>query len=62
MINWDAIFNLELAVKAFPSVIQGLPYTIGLSLVGFILGAIVAATTHSKKILHSQSQSAFPVC
>lgn len=52
MINWDAIFNLELAVKAFPSVIQGLPYTIGLSLVGFILGAIVGFFVALMKMSH----------
>lgn len=38
MIKWDAIFNIELAQKIFPAILEGLPYTLFLSLVGFFLG------------------------
>ncbi|QTU82679.1 amino acid ABC transporter permease [Carnobacteriaceae bacterium zg-C25] len=38
MIKWEALFNLELAIYAIPRILQGLPYTLGLSLIGFILG------------------------
>ncbi|MFC3927047.1 amino acid ABC transporter permease [Streptococcus caprae] len=37
-INWDAIFNPDLAVYAFPRILQGLPFTLSLSLIGFGLG------------------------
>lgn len=40
MINWRAIFDLDLAIKAIPIILEGLPYTLGLSLAGFILGTI----------------------
>lgn len=41
MIKWQAIFNPELAHYALPRILEGLPYTLGLSLVGFILGTIL---------------------
>lgn len=40
-INWEAIFNIELALEAIPSILEGLPYTLALSLIGFILGTFV---------------------
>lgn len=40
MINWRAIFDLDLAIKAVPLILEGLPYTLGLSLAGFILGTL----------------------
>lgn len=40
-INWQAIFNMELALEAIPSILEGLPYTLSLSLVGFTLGTLV---------------------
>lgn len=36
--NWQVIFNLELAKEALPKILEGLPYTLGLSLIGFALG------------------------
>lgn len=41
MIKWDAIFDFSLAIEAFPSILEGLPYTLSLSLIGFALGTIV---------------------
>lgn len=41
-INWQAIFNMELALEAIPSILEGLPYTLSLSLIGFTLGTLVA--------------------
>lgn len=38
MIKWEAIFNLSLAQKALPAILEGLPYTLSLSLIGFVLG------------------------
>lgn len=38
--NWQAIFNLELAKEAIPKILEGLPYTLGLSLIGFALGTV----------------------
>ncbi|MBF0817951.1 amino acid ABC transporter permease [Streptococcus acidominimus] len=38
--NWQAIFNLELAKEAIPKILEGLPYTLGLSLIGFVLGTV----------------------
>lgn len=40
-INWQAIFNMELALEAIPSILEGLPYTLALSLIGFLLGTVV---------------------
>lgn len=40
-INWQAIFNMELALEAIPSILEGLPYTLSLSLIGFTLGTLV---------------------
>ncbi|HEL9598670.1 TPA: amino acid ABC transporter permease [Streptococcus suis] len=37
-INWNAIFDSELAVEAIPLILEGLPYTLSLSLIGFALG------------------------
>ncbi|MER0122522.1 amino acid ABC transporter permease [Streptococcus sp. ZJ93] len=39
--NWQAIFNLELAREAIPKILEGLPYTLSLSLIGFVLGTIL---------------------
>lgn len=38
MINWNAIFDPRLALEAIPLILEGLPYTLGLSLIGFSLG------------------------
>lgn len=38
--NWQAIFNLELAKEAVPKILEGLPYTLALSLIGFTLGTV----------------------
>lgn len=37
-INWQAVFDPKLALEALPDILQGLPYTILLSLIGFALG------------------------
>lgn len=37
-INWQAIFDPKLAMEAIPAILEGLPYTISLSLIGFGLG------------------------
>lgn len=39
-INWQAIFNIELAIEAIPAILTGLPYTLLLSLTGFLLGTV----------------------
>ncbi|MDQ0222157.1 amino acid ABC transporter permease [Streptococcus moroccensis] len=41
MIKWDAIFSLPLALEALPSILEGLPYTLSLSLIGFLLGTVL---------------------
>lgn len=40
-LNWQAIFNLENAIEAVPLILEGLPYTLLLSLVGFGLGTFL---------------------
>lgn len=40
-INWQAVFNPELAWEALPVILEGLPYTLALSLVGFMLGTLL---------------------
>ncbi|NEW66425.1 amino acid ABC transporter permease [Carnobacteriaceae bacterium zg-84] len=40
MINWQAFFNVELAQKALPIILEGLPYTLSLSLISFLLANI----------------------
>lgn len=46
-IQWEYIFDLELAIDSIPYILRGLPYTIGIALVstliGLILGLILAA-------------------
>lgn len=37
-INWQAVFNAEIAREAVPQILEGLPYTLSLSLIGFVLG------------------------
>ena len=37
-INWQAVFNAEIAWEAIPQILEGLPYTLSLSLIGFVLG------------------------
>lgn len=39
-INWQAIFNIDIALEAIPAILLGLPYTLALSLVGFGLGTV----------------------
>lgn len=41
MIKWQAIFDLSLVPEALPKILQGLPYTLSLSLVGFLMGTTV---------------------
>lgn len=38
MINWQAIFDPQLALEALPKILEGLPFTLALSLIGFGLG------------------------
>lgn len=38
--NWQAIFDLELAREAIPAILVGLPYTLSLSLIGFAFGLV----------------------
>ncbi|MBY5033502.1 amino acid ABC transporter permease [Streptococcus gallolyticus] len=38
MINWQAIFDPKLALEALPKILEGLPFTLSLSLLGFGLG------------------------
>lgn len=40
-INWQAVFNPEIAGQAIPQILEGLPYTLALSLVGFLFGTIL---------------------
>ncbi|MDG3141483.1 amino acid ABC transporter permease [Streptococcus suis] len=40
-VNWQALFNPDLAIEAIPLILEGLPYTIALSLIGFVLGTIL---------------------
>lgn len=40
VINWQAFFNVRLALEAIPSILEGLPYTLSLSLIGFGLGLV----------------------
>ncbi|AXJ13009.1 amino acid ABC transporter permease [Streptococcus pluranimalium] len=40
-INWQVLFNLDLAIEAIPVILEGLPYTLALSLIGFFLGTIL---------------------
>lgn len=40
-LNWQAIFNLEIALEAIPQILEGLPYTLALSLIGFGLGTFM---------------------
>lgn len=40
-INWQALLNPELAIEAIPVILEGLPYTIALSLIGFLLGTFL---------------------
>lgn len=40
-LNWQAIFNLEIALEAIPQILEGLPYTLALSLIGFGLGTFL---------------------
>lgn len=37
-VNWQAIFNPDIAIEAIPKILEGLPYTLSLSLIGFGLG------------------------
>ncbi|AGW86678.1 amino acid ABC transporter, permease protein [Streptococcus suis YB51] len=37
-INWQAVFNADIAREAIPQILEGLPYTLSLSLIGFALG------------------------
>ncbi|MFC5631088.1 MULTISPECIES: amino acid ABC transporter permease [Streptococcus] len=39
-INWQAIFDPKLALEAIPKILEGLPFTLALSLIGFGLGTI----------------------
>lgn len=52
MINWEAIFNIELAKKALPAILEGLPYTLSLSLIGFLLGTFVGFFIALMKLSH----------
>lgn len=40
-INWRGMFNPEIASEAIPQILEGLPLTLFLSLVGFVLGSIL---------------------
>lgn len=40
-INWQAVFNADIAREAIPQILEGLPYTLSLSLIGFALGLSV---------------------
>lgn len=39
--NWQVIFNPQLALEAIPTILEGLPYTLALSLIGFSLGTVL---------------------
>lgn len=39
--NWQAIFNYDIAKEAVPKILEGLPFTLGLSLIGFGLGTFL---------------------
>lgn len=38
LVNWQSFFNIETAKHVLPAVIEGIPYTLGLSFSGFLLG------------------------
>lgn len=40
IINWQAVFNVDIAREAIPAILEGLPYTLALSLIGFGLGTV----------------------
>ncbi|MFA9493316.1 amino acid ABC transporter permease [Streptococcus sp. E17BB] len=40
-IRWEAMFNPEVAKEAIPKILEGLPWTLGLSLIGFGLGTLL---------------------
>lgn len=40
MIKWEAVFNISTAQEALPQILEGLPYTLALSFIGFTLGAV----------------------
>lgn len=46
-IQWEYIFDIELAIESIPFILRGLPYTLGIALVstmiGLLLGLILAA-------------------
>lgn len=54
-INWRGMFNPEIAGEAIPKILEGLPLTLFLSLVGFSLGTVagffVALARQSKLML-----------
>ncbi|MEY8462944.1 amino acid ABC transporter permease [Streptococcus merionis] len=52
MIKWEAIFNLPLALEALPVILEGLPYTLALSLVGFGLGTVAGFFVALMKMSH----------
>jgi hypothetical protein len=45
-INWQAVFNAEIAWEAILQILEGLPYTLSLSLIGFALELFVAFSSH----------------
>lgn len=38
LVNWKAFFNFDTAKEVLPNILEGIPYTLGLSLIGFLLG------------------------
>ena len=40
-IHWQAVFDPRLALEALPAILEGLPYTLALSLLGFLLGTFL---------------------
>lgn len=40
-IHWQAVFDPRLALEALPVILEGLPYTLALSLLGFLLGTFL---------------------
>lgn len=40
-IQWQYIFDFELAIESIPFILQGLPYTLGIALISTILGLVL---------------------
>ncbi|WP_273341563.1 amino acid ABC transporter permease [Alloiococcus otitis] len=49
-IQWEYIFNPELALESIPYVLSGLPYTLGIALISAIFGLMIGLVLASMRI------------